>query len=195
MKKSEKTRKFIIEKSSGLFNKKGIAATSLSDITSATGLTKGSIYGNFSDKDEVALEAFRHNVSRLVSSLTEVVRAEKNYKNKLLAYVNYYKNNAGDLLSQGGCPLLNTSIETDDTHDEIHSEVKKTFSYWQETFQTIINHGIQASEIKQEVDAEKYASLFISIIEGGILLSKAHNDTFFLENALPHMQEIIINQF
>jgi len=36
--------------------------TSLSDMTDATGLTKGSIYGNFNSKDEVALAAFDHNL-------------------------------------------------------------------------------------------------------------------------------------
>ena len=58
MSKAEKTRQFIIEKTAPIFNKKGFAGTSLSDMTEATGLTKGSIYGNFADKDEVAMAAF-----------------------------------------------------------------------------------------------------------------------------------------
>ena len=57
--RSEKTRQFIIEKTASLFNKKGYTGTYLSDSTNATGLTKGSIYGNFKDKNEVAIEAFR----------------------------------------------------------------------------------------------------------------------------------------
>ena len=45
--RSEKTRQFIIETTASLFNKKGYAGTSMSDLTEATKLTKGSIYGNF----------------------------------------------------------------------------------------------------------------------------------------------------
>lgn len=45
--KSERTRQFIIEKVAPIFNRKGYAGTSLSDLTEATGLTKGAIYGNF----------------------------------------------------------------------------------------------------------------------------------------------------
>src|ERR1700722_8888899 len=63
--KAERTRQFIIEKTAPIFNKKGYAGTSLSDITAATGLTKGSIYGNFADKDEVALAAFDYNIGKL----------------------------------------------------------------------------------------------------------------------------------
>ena len=61
MNKAERTRQYIIEKTAPIFNKKGYAGTSLSDMTGATGLTKGSIYGNFNDKDEVALAAFDHS--------------------------------------------------------------------------------------------------------------------------------------
>ncbi|RKM92681.1 TetR/AcrR family transcriptional regulator, partial [Aquimarina sp. AD10] len=59
--RSEKTRQLIIKKTASIFNKKGYTGTYLSDLTNATGLTKGSIYGNFKDKNEVALEAFRYN--------------------------------------------------------------------------------------------------------------------------------------
>ncbi len=65
MTKAEQTRAFIIEKTAPLFNKKGFEGTSLSDMTTATGLTKGSIYGNFSNKDEVALEVFDYNLQKI----------------------------------------------------------------------------------------------------------------------------------
>ncbi|MDO9376148.1 MAG: TetR/AcrR family transcriptional regulator, partial [Ferruginibacter sp.] len=65
MTKAEKTRNFIVEQTAPIFNKKGYAGTSLTDLTEATGLTKGSIYGNFANKDEVALAAYDYNLSLL----------------------------------------------------------------------------------------------------------------------------------
>ena len=64
MNKAEKTKSFIIEKTATLFNTKGFAGTSLNDITEATGLTKGSVYGNFKNKDEVALAVFEFNTKK-----------------------------------------------------------------------------------------------------------------------------------
>ncbi len=58
MNKAERTKQFIIEQTASIFNKKGYAGTSLQDITAATSLTKGSIYGNFGGKDDVALAVF-----------------------------------------------------------------------------------------------------------------------------------------
>lgn len=69
--KAERTKAFIIEKTSSVFNQKGVVGTSLSDITEATGLTKGAIYGNFADKEEVALAAFEYNVDKVFSGLAK----------------------------------------------------------------------------------------------------------------------------
>ncbi len=56
--KAERTRQYIIASTAEIFNKKGYEGTSLTDLTSATKLTKGSIYGNFRNKEEVAAAAF-----------------------------------------------------------------------------------------------------------------------------------------
>jgi AcrR family transcriptional regulator len=50
--KSELTSEFIIKTVASVFNKKGYSGTSMADITNATGLTKGAIYGNFKDKND-----------------------------------------------------------------------------------------------------------------------------------------------
>ncbi|MGO4376611.1 TetR family transcriptional regulator, partial [Paenibacillus sp. MCAF20] len=60
MRKSDKTKLHIIMKSAELFNDKGYAGSTIQDIMDATGLTKGGIYRNFANKDEIALEAFAY---------------------------------------------------------------------------------------------------------------------------------------
>ena len=56
--KSEKTTKYIIETVAPIFNKKGYEATSMKDITSATSLTKGAIYGNFKNTSTNSLHLY-----------------------------------------------------------------------------------------------------------------------------------------
>jgi len=41
----------------------------MSDLTSATGLTKGALYGNFKNKEELAFLAFKFNVDRVVNPI------------------------------------------------------------------------------------------------------------------------------
>ena len=66
--KSQKTKKHIIKKVDPIFNSQGYTATSLSEITTAAGLTKGAIYGNFKNKEELALEAFNYNIKYVLGT-------------------------------------------------------------------------------------------------------------------------------
>jgi AcrR family transcriptional regulator len=48
--KAEKTKLFILETASPLYNEKGISGVSIDDVLEATKLTKGCIYGHFNGK-------------------------------------------------------------------------------------------------------------------------------------------------
>ncbi|MEL6661006.1 MAG: TetR/AcrR family transcriptional regulator, partial [Bacteroidota bacterium] len=81
----------IIEKTASIFNKKGYTGTYLSDLTNATGLTKGSIYGNFKDKNEVALEAFRFNFKFQTQQILQKIDQETSALDKLFVFLNHYR--------------------------------------------------------------------------------------------------------
>ena len=101
--KAERTRRFIIETTAGIFNMKGYAGTSMSDITQATGLTKGSIYGNFENKEEVALAVFDYNYAKVQRVLQQRMVKAKNHYNKLMVYAQVYDQFAMLEFPQGGC--------------------------------------------------------------------------------------------
>ena len=56
--KGERTRQKIVETAAVLFNQRGFAGCSMGDIVEASGLEKGTLYGHFSTKEELALYAF-----------------------------------------------------------------------------------------------------------------------------------------
>lgn len=194
MSKAEKTRQFIIEQTAELFNKKGYAGTSLSDITSATGLTKGSIYGNFENKDEVAKEVYLYNSKRLQNSFIGQLTSEMTTREKLFAIVDIYRKTWEINFSRGGCPHLNTAVEADDTMPYLKNEVNKNFESWANQFSKILEKGKTQNEIVESIDSQKYAYQFIALIEGGILLSKTMNNKTHLFNALERIEKIIDNE-
>ncbi|MCD9855046.1 TetR/AcrR family transcriptional regulator [Epilithonimonas sp. JDS] len=191
MSKAEKTRQFIIESTAELFNKKGYAGTSLAHISEATGLTKGSIYGNFANKDEVAKEVFLYNAKRLSAALDSRLQPEMTSREKLIAILDYYKNSWDSNFSRGGCPLMNTAVEADDTMPFLKNEVAKSFAGWSEKIARILEEGKSKDEIIDSINSADYANLFIMLIEGGILLSKTTNSQNHLNNALERIIKII----
>ncbi|MDR2234570.1 MAG: TetR/AcrR family transcriptional regulator [Chryseobacterium sp.] len=192
MSKAEKTRQFIIEKTATLFNSKGYITTSLSDITEATGLTKGSIYGNFENKDEVAIEVYRYNAAQLSRIMSRSFGNDfPTTADKLYAFVAFYRKNWRTVFSNGGCPLMNAATEADDSFPALKEHVRKSFEMWTQKTAEVIRQGQNTGEIRPDIDAKEYASLFIMLIEGGILLSKTTDDESFLNLALDRITHMI----
>ncbi|PJJ09005.1 TetR family transcriptional regulator [Flavobacterium sp. 1] len=191
MSKAEQTRQLIIEKTASLFNKNGYAGTSLSDITAATGLTKGSIYGNFKNKEEVVVAVFKHSSGELSKKMGEAIATENKAYNQLIAFTDFYRNNWSPIFEKGGCPLLNSAIEADDAMPFMKTTVQHSFVNWAERVAKIIELGIEKKEFNKEINPKDYANTFIMLIEGGILLSKLANKPDNLYLALNRVVKII----
>jgi AcrR family transcriptional regulator len=192
--KSEKTRQLIIEKAAPFFNKKGYADTSLSDITAATGLTKGAIYGNFENKDELALAVYDYNHSILFKGQMAAMASVNDAIEKLLAMTAFYRQEFRSVALRGGCPVMNAAIEADDNFPALKTKVKATYRGWRKVIAQTIEEGKKQNRINGKADAEKYAALFIALIEGGILLAKAMDDGSLLNNSLEKIDELIIGE-
>ncbi|REC45237.1 MULTISPECIES: TetR/AcrR family transcriptional regulator [Chryseobacterium] len=192
MSKPEKTKQFIIEKTASLFNTKGYTSTSLSDITKATGLTKGSIYGNFENRDKVALEVYQFNAGILKKNMQRSFGEEyPTMSAKLYAFIAFYRKNWKVVFQHGGCPLMNAATECNDSFPELRKKVRHSFQDWIKMISDTIGEGQKNGEFKPEINAEEFASLFIMMIEGGILLSKTIEDEKYLNIALDKILQVI----
>lgn len=191
MGKADITKQFIIEKSAPVFNKRGYAGTSMHDLTQATGLTKGSIYGNFENKDEVALEAFKYNVAKMANFLSAKMSGAKTNREKLLVYPDVYQQFFSGALPEGGCPVLNTSVESDDTHPNLKAQAKKAFSNWKNSIAAIIEAGIKTAEFKPETNAQENALLMLTLIEGATMIAKLTEDENHLTVITNQLRKLI----
>lgn len=191
MSKAEQTRQFIIEKASPVFNTKGYDSTSLADIQEVTGLTKGAIYGNFSDKNELAIAAYEYNCSLIKFRLKAVLEKAATAKEALLSFAGYYPKNWQEVFKIGGCPMLNAAVEADDHLHFMRDSVRKSMKRVIKSLQNIIEQGQASCEFKPSAHAEEYAALLFSILEGNILLAKIMNNPKYLQAAEQRITMII----
>lgn len=166
MNKAERTRRFIIEQSAPIINKKGMAGTSITDIMEATRLAKGGIYGNFESKDEICKEAFLYLSDSLTRQLDLALNKEKTARGRLFALLDAYQ---GAKMTEGGCPILNFGMEADDTHPFMKQQVKKLIHKSQERIFNILAEGIASKEISAELDPRNFSIKVFAMIEGAIL--------------------------
>jgi TetR/AcrR family transcriptional regulator, transcriptional repressor for nem operon len=130
MTKGERTRREIVEKAAPLFNQKGYEGTCLSDLMEATGLKKGGIYRHFSSRAALASEAFDCARRQAASGRLGRVDAVENHVHRLKKRI-----------VAGGCPLMNTAVESDDGNAALRAGARKALRSWTERLAEITAKG------------------------------------------------------
>lgn len=191
MRKGERTKERIIEQTAPLFNQRGVAGASLADIMAATGLNKGGIYNHFESKEELALQAFDY-ASQLVTDRVNRLLADKQTgMERLMTMATVFCDHIVNPVIQGGCPLLNTAVESDDTNPLLRERVRAAMDRWQERIRGAVRHGVGTGEFRVEVDPDVVATRFIATLEGGVMLSKLYGDPIHIERAVAFLTEYV----
>lgn len=190
MTKGEETRQFIIEKAAPIFNTKGIAATSMSDIMEATKLSKGSMYVHFENKDVLACAAVDHNMKVLGDKLVSEISKSKTAKEELFTYIDFFSNAVNPPLT-GGCPLLNFGTEADDTNPVVKEKIHKGCNSNQQLLANSVNKGIANGEFKPEWNAEEFSVIMFAMMEGGHLISRVSGNNDKMKIIAKTLKKII----
>jgi len=190
MTKAERTRQFIIEKAAPIFNRKGIAGTSMADIMEATKLAKGGLYGNFESKEEICLEAFKYLTKNLSDSIGRRIDAKTTATGKLFALLDFYAESAAQA-GNSGCPLLNFGTEVDDTNPLLQKQVSESIERYHRRISDILKKGREDGEFRAGLDTEKFALKMFSMIEGGILVSKVQQSPGHMAQVVNMLKEDI----
>jgi AcrR family transcriptional regulator len=179
--KAEKTRELIVQEAAVLFNQRGFAGTSMDDIMKATGLSKGGLYGNFKNKEEIAVEAFQHAVLKVRNEVGNRTKVIENSLDKLKAVVYFYKERILDPPVEGGCPIQNTAIDADDNNPILKDRVKQEMDEWIDRMVYTLQKGMRKGEVKMEINAREFATRFIGTLEGGIMLAQLYKDVQYFD--------------
>ena len=86
------SRDYILEKAAPVFNQYGFSGTSLAAICAATGMTKGSIYANFKDKDALGVAVFNFQKEQINNKLNAVLSLKEDSHEQLLLMLDFYQN-------------------------------------------------------------------------------------------------------
>jgi AcrR family transcriptional regulator len=175
LRKGEVTRRLILERAAPVFNQRGYAGTSMSEVVEATGLEKGGIYNHFGSKDELALESFAYSISLMTDAFTAAQEGKEGL-DRLVAIIEMFGEWADRPLIAGGCPIMNTAIESDDTHPGLAARARDAMDSWHRLIGSIVKEAKGRGELDPDVDPYQLATLVTSTLEGSLMLSKLFHD-------------------
>ena len=154
-----RTREFcedqVLDAAMEVFWENGYEGTSISDLMTATGLAKGSLYKAYGSKHNIfmlALGRYCEIISEChrqsLQSESEPREALFNWYKQTLAFLNNRKN------SSRGCLGLNSLIELSDQHPVVKETVSRNQAYVTSLIQAQIETAQQQGSFSTDIDAK-----------------------------------------
>ena len=191
MRNPEVTKERILKKSGVLFNTQGYKATSISDITDATGFTKGAIYRHFESKEHLEKETLFHLSGIMFEQIRGKVKEQLTAGDKLRAMFRYFESYVTDPVVKGGCPLMNAAIEADDANPVLRKSALRILDILHSSICTILDNGIRYKQIRSSINKDYYATLIIASLEGAIMMSKLRGNNDDIGTVLRHLEKLV----
>ncbi|MDX9858015.1 MAG: TetR/AcrR family transcriptional regulator [candidate division Zixibacteria bacterium] len=182
--KSETAKERLISASLQLMLSRGYAATSVDDICSAAQVSKGSFYHFFKSKEELGLamldDFFRQSRE---ATMAGSFNQEPDPVKRLRGYLHFIEENA-ETFWEKGCILGNFANELSNTHPIMRERVSLILQRVTESMAERFAPIQQKYPDREELSAIRLAELLVSLIEGALVLSRAHDDWSYLTRAL-----------
>jgi TetR/AcrR family transcriptional regulator, transcriptional repressor for nem operon len=185
--KGERTRQRIVELAAPVFNRRGYAGASLRDLTGATGLEKGGIYNHFGSKEQLALEAYDYAIGRTTELLARSQDGLTDPIERLTAMIEAFAVTVRRPAIEGGCPIMNTAIDADDTNPELLERARASMTLWHRLVGRIVKDGKEAGVLAADVDPYALASTITGSLEGALMLARLYDDPSHMDRVVDHL--------
>jgi AcrR family transcriptional regulator len=186
--KGERTRRRIVERSAPIFNTRGYAGASMSDLVRASGVEKGGIYNHFSGKEELALASFDHATALMRERFRVAMEERDGALDRLFAVVDAFGVMVEDPPVVGGCPVLNTAVDSDDANPALKERAREAMEGWLRLVGRLVKEGIEGGELRPDADPRRTASVVVAALEGALMLAKLHDDPAHMRRAVDHVK-------
>ncbi|MCM4172958.1 TetR/AcrR family transcriptional regulator [Arenibacter sp. TNZ] len=192
--KAERTTAYIIETVAPIFNKLGYVGTSMSDLTEATGLTKGAIYGNFENKDSLALAAFEYNSKKLLTEIDEKLNSNGTSLEKLFVLTNFYRHYDTFVEDLGGCPILNVGIDANHNNKQLLAATREIIKTIEGKIALVLENGSNNNELKLPVTPLQFSKQLFTMIQGAVSMATITGDRKYLLNTIAYLDQLIVHE-
>lgn len=167
----------LVQSAQSMLLAKGFPSTTVDEVCAAAAVSKGSFYHYFKTKDDLgitALEAFYNaHMQRLAQG---PYRAIRDPLQRALAYLDHAETVAKELWS-GGCLLGSFAIELGESNPRIRATVSNLFKQSAAVLARLFTPvAEQAARRGSAPSAAELAEHFIIVVEGSVVLAKAHDD-------------------
>lgn len=179
MSKGQQTKARLVEKTAELIAAQGYHATGINQITKESGTPMGSLYYHFpGGKDELVTSAMQAGSDLITQALHGIFSTNRDVSTAIRSIVELLSEQLERSAFMKGCPIATVTLETAAQNDMIQSLSQTIYRGWQVQ---IVQYLAQSGYDEQI--ASSLALFVVTVIEGGLLLSRAERSTIPLQQA------------
>ncbi len=193
LRKGQRTREEILRRSAPLFNMRGFAGASMADIVAATGIEKGGLYNHFKSKEELALAAFDYAIAAVEASFYARRERSASRYDDLIFAIRAFVATAASRPIEGGCPLLNTAIDADDTNPELRERTREVLARWRAGFSLLARRAVESGEL-EGVDPDSVGTTIVASVEGALMVSNVDGLDTALEQTAAVLESFLASK-
>jgi len=178
---SEDNRRKLIEVAAEEILENGFQATSIGDILTKTGLSKGALYHHFPSKLTLGYAVFEEV---FVPKCVDLWDPALNNPDPISSISKLLRNEIDEISDETirlGCPINNLAQEMSPIDEGFRQRINRTINHWRSEMQTTLERGQAAGTVSSEVDPQEIATFFVASMEGSVGLAKNAQDHAMLE--------------
>jgi len=181
----------IVHESLKLFSLKGFLSTSLNDILTAAGTSKGGFYNHFQSKEDLFFhvmdEAGKIWREKNLAGLDEIEKPVEKIKKLLENFKNRYLLDSENF--PGGCVFITLSVELNDQRPHLSKEISKGFTGVKKMLKRLLDQGKSEGALARGVDTAKATEIFFAGLLGASVIYGADKSDSCLNSSI----EALIN--
>lgn len=166
----------LLERATELFRHRGYAATSLRDLTGATGLSTAALYNRFGDKDGLFVAVLRRYGDNGLEPRLTRLRAENT---PLQAIRAFFQETAALVQTPNGtqgCLLVNTTLDGAEMSETARREVRHYFRRLEDFFADRLSAAIADGTLPRDTDVAATATALLGSVFAMRVFARLNGD-------------------
>ncbi len=174
------------------FWSRGYAATSVDDLTAATGLGKGSLYGAFGDKHRLYLRALDDYIASSLDAVRTTLR-DRRYSayDRLARHIRGQVKAIAADRNRRGCLMAKSAAELAGTDSDVERKVQRAYACWRDELVTCVEEAQRDGTVDAGRNAVALAGVLLAFMRGQEALHKGGAKAAQLKGAAEEMVSLI----
>jgi AcrR family transcriptional regulator len=165
-------REAALDRAMLLFWEHGYEATSLSQLTSAMGISPPSLYAAFGDKQALFLETVDRYVTRGGADTQSLMGDAKTAREAVARFLEVSAQRLANPHFPRGCMVVLAAVSCSEEAAPVQHKLAACRATWEKALKQRIEQGIASGDVPAGTSAEALASFYMAVVQGMSLHAK-----------------------